>query len=125
MTQTFADYVASRPEAEAQQQSVKNYTEMLCEALIQDYHAYGARMGYKQTCNIEYSVQEAKKYLKVWMSMDGHRSIHAFIDKKTGEVFKPASVKAPAKGARFNLLRDESRELCFERADWSGSYLYR
>ena len=125
MTQTFADYVASRPEAEAQQQSVKNYTEMLCEALVQDYKSYAARGGFSNSEPPEYSIQEAKKYLKVWMRDGSHRSIHAFIDKKTGEVFKPASVKAPAKGARFNLLRDESRELCFERADWAGGYLYR
>ena len=125
MTQTFADYVASLPEKEAQQQSVKNYTEMLCEALVQDYKSYAARGGFSNSEPPEYSIQEAKKYLKVWMRDGSHRSIHAFIDKKTGEVFKPASVKAPAKGARFNLLRDESRELCFERADWAGGYLYR
>ena len=98
---------------------------MLCEALVQDYQAYGARMGYKPEADIQYSVQEAKKYLKVWMSQYGHRSIHAFIDKNTGFVYKPASVKAPAKGARYALLSDVSREECFARADWSGSYLYR
>ena len=35
----------------------------------------------------------------------GSRSVHAFIDKKTGEVYKPASFKAPAKHVRYNLLR--------------------
>jgi hypothetical protein len=54
----------------------------------------------------------------------GSRSVHAFVDKKTGDVFKPASFKAPAKIVRYNLLRIESREQCFERADWAGGYLY-
>jgi len=39
-------------------------------------------------------------------------------------VYKPASWKAPAKHERFNLLVIQSREECFERADWAGSFLY-
>ena len=59
------------------------------------------------------------------MYINGQRdSIHAFIDKKTGDVFKPASFKAPAKGVRYNMLNMKSRQEMFERADWAGSYLY-
>ena len=54
----------------------------------------------------------------------GSESVHAFVDKKTGEVYKPASFKAPAKIVRYNLLMIESREECFARADWAGGYLY-
>ena len=46
------------------------------------------------------------------------------VDKKTGEVYKPASVKAPAKGVRYNMLLINSREEMFRRADWAGGYLY-
>jgi hypothetical protein len=52
------------------------------------------------------------------------RSIHAFIDKKTGDVYKPASIKAPAKGIRYNLLLIKDREWLLENADWAGGYLY-
>lgn len=31
-------------------------------------------------------------------------SIYAFIDKETGDIFKPASWKAPAKGVRGNVF---------------------
>jgi hypothetical protein len=59
------------------------------------------------------------------MCIDGRRdSIHAFIDKKTGEVYKPASLKAPAKGVRYDLRIIEQREWLFENADWAGGYLY-
>ena len=51
-------------------------------------------------------------------------SIHAFVDKKTGEVYKPASTKAPAKGVRFRILDEASREDMLSRAGWSGGYLY-
>ena len=52
----------------------------------------------------------------------GSRSVHAFIDKKTGEVYKPASFKAPAKHVRYNLLSEISREECYARCDWAGGY---
>jgi len=46
-----------------------------------------------------------RKYHKVFMHIGDRRdSIHAFIDKKTGSVYKPANVKAPAKGERYNVL---------------------
>jgi len=52
------------------------------------------------------------------------RSVHAFVDKKTGEVYKPASFKAPAKIVRFNLCLIKDREWLLENADWAGEYLY-
>jgi hypothetical protein len=52
-------------------------------------------------------------------------SVHAFIDRKTGEVYKAASYKAPAKGVRFDLRLIEQREWLFENATWHGSYLYK
>jgi hypothetical protein len=55
---------------------------------------------------------------------DSSRSVHAFVDKKTGEVYKPASFKSPAKHVRFNLLMEKSREFLFENCDWAGGYLY-
>jgi len=54
----------------------------------------------------------------------GSRSVHAFVDKKTGEVYKPASFKAPAKIVRYNLLLIKDREWLLENADWAGGYLY-
>ena len=115
----FADFVASRPAAEQQQADVRKYTEVLVEALLTDF---------RRTSNLNYSytIEEARKFLKVWMHTEGgQRSIHAFIDKKTGDVYKPATTKAPAKGVRYNLLDEASREEMLSRAGWSGGYLYR
>jgi hypothetical protein len=52
------------------------------------------------------------------------RSVHAFIEKKTGEIYKSASWKSPAKGVRYDLRIIEQREWVLSNADWSGSYLY-
>ena len=53
------------------------------------------------------------------------KHVHAFVDKKTGDVFLPAGWNAPAKGARFNLF--ENKEALFEGVMRRphGGYLYR
>ena len=35
------------------------------------------------------------------------------------------SHKSPAKGVRYNLLEEESRDNCLKYADWAGGYLYK
>ena len=55
----------------------------------------------------------------------GSRSVHAFVDKKTGELYKSASFKAPAKGVRFDLRIISQREDVLENCDWAGCYLYQ
>ena len=53
------------------------------------------------------------------------KHVHGFVDKKTGDVFLPASWNAPAKGARFNLF--QNKEALFEGVMRRphGGYLYR
>jgi hypothetical protein len=76
-------------------------------------------------CPIDYKVETGKKYHKVILiDGGGSRSVHAFIDKQTGGVFKSASWRSPAKGERYNLLLIKDREWLFESADWAGGYLY-
>jgi len=76
-------------------------------------------------CSIDYQVETGKKYHKVvFIDGGGSRSVHAFIDKQTGEVYKSASWKSPAKGVRFDLRLIEDREYLLQNADWAGGYLY-
>lgn len=115
MPTTFADYAATQDARNTIYLNVVKYGLMLCDALQQD-----APDGYTYELN-----SDGRKYHKVFMCINGCRdSIHAFIDKKTGSVYKPASIKAPAKGERYNVLIIESRERMFEKATWHGSYLY-
>ena len=110
----FSDFVASKPSANQAEADVLRYTEMLMEALTID-----------APDDYAYAIDGGRKFHKVWMSTEsGNRSIHAFVDKKTGEVYKAASTKAPAKGVRYNLLNPISREQMFERAGWNNGYLY-
>ena len=123
---TFADYVATQDARNTIQLNVRKYTLMLCEALEQNFKSrnHGKVGGYDAPV-YKFYIESGRKYHKIIMETDsGSRSVHAFVDKKTGEVYKPASFKAPAKIVRYNLLSIESREKCFERADWAGGYLY-
>jgi hypothetical protein len=120
MTATFTDYVAQKDAQNTIQLNVTKYGLMLCDALQQNYQRQ-----YPNGRNYSYALISGRKYHKVMQCVDGQtQSVHAFIDKKTGEVYKAASYKAPAKGVRFNLLIIKEREFVLENCDWAGSYLY-
>ena len=74
--------------------------------------------------NLQY--QESNDY---YNRPAGYRagSVHAFVDKQTGQVYKPASWKAPAKKhVRFDFRLIKDREFLFnpKNVDWAGGYLY-
>ena len=52
-------------------------------------------------------MSDGRRYIRIDSIADGgrgQRSVWAFIDKKTGDILKPAGYKAPAKHARGNLF---------------------
>jgi hypothetical protein len=125
--------------------SVLRNTYLLIEALKQNYVCSAIRGHYRAIkqgenvmyhenaadklksgdCSIDYVIDSGKKYHKiVFIDGGGQRSVHAFVDKQTGEVYKSASWKAPAKGVRFDLRLIEDREYLLQNADWAGGYLY-
>lgn len=81
---------------------------------------------------IRFYIVESRKYLRIEKETGVNhddsitqKSIHAFVDKNTGEVYKAASWKSPAKGVRYNLMNETSRENCYRNATWCGGYLYK
>ena len=82
-------------------------------------------------CDYEFVIETGRKYHKIVMLIHNSaspngtsRSVHAFVDKQTGEVYKSASWKSPAKGVRYDLRLIKDREYLLMKADWAGSYLY-
>ena len=119
--ETFAEFCASADARNTIQLNVRKYTLMLCDALLDNFK----RRNGGGTSDYKFYIESGRKYHKIIMETGaGSRSVHAFVDKKTGEVYKPASFKAPAKHVRFNLLLIKDREWLLENADWAGSYLY-
>tara|TARA_B100000073_G_scaffold71473_1_gene53146 strand:+ start:205 stop:573 length:369 start_codon:yes stop_codon:yes gene_type:complete len=118
---TFAQQIAQQDALNTIQLNVRKWTLMLCDALLDNFKSRngGGSSDYK------FYIESGRKYHKIIMETGaGSRSVHAFVDKKTGEVYKPASFKAPAKHVRFNLLLIKDREWLYENADWAGGYLY-
>ena len=121
MTKTsFSDYVATQDARNTIELNVRKHTLTLCDCLEDDF-----KQNHPNSDPYKFYIESGRKYHKIIMETGGNSSsVHAFVDKKTGEVYKPASFKAPAKIVRFNLLEIASREQCFARADWAGGYLY-
>jgi hypothetical protein len=67
--------------------------------------------------------QGSRKYLKE--GQEPSRSVHAFVDAMTGDLLMPAGWKAPAKGARGNILDEAQRATIVAGADRFGGYLYK
>jgi len=151
MTTTFVDYAAAAEARKDIATAVLGHTYALCEALRQNYidssiklHQHNLTEYGGDRCDVSYAPyhveqieklkqgicdydfypETGRKYHKIIMNANGSRSVHAFVDKKTGEVYKSASWKAPAKGVRYDLRIIEQREWLLENADWASSYLY-
>jgi hypothetical protein len=150
MTATFADYAAQQDARNTIQLNVTKWTLMLCDALKQNYIDYsikhhqrslerGESIDYNNSritdlkngeCDYEFIIESGRKYHKIIMVIDNgpdrspSRSVHAFIEKKTGQIYKSSSWKSPAKGVRYDLRLIEQREWLLENASWCGGYLY-
>ena len=78
---------------------------------------------YIKVFNLQY--QEANEY---YNRKGGYRqgSVTAFIDRSTGQVYKPASWRAPAKHVRYDLRLIKDREFLHnsKNTDWAGGHLY-
>ena len=96
---------------------VLDWTKELVTRLQEDYDRQYKNSS--QPC--KFSITTGRKYHKI---LDRKGSVHAFVNKQTGEVFKPASWNAPAKHVRYDLRSIKQRRVCFSNADWAGSYLY-
>ena len=117
----LADFAAQQDARNTIQLNVRKWTLMLCDALLDNFK----RRNNGGTSDYKFYIEEGRKYHKIIMETGaGSRSVHAFVDKKTGDVYKAASFKAPAKHVRFNLCIISDREWLLANADWAGGYLY-
>jgi len=154
MTTTFAEYSAQQDARNTIQLNVTKWCYMLIDALKDNFREYSIRGHERSIlnaaapeqdpnsatyqyhlhkivelksgkCDIDYEIESGKKYHKIIMiDGGGSRSVHCFIDKQTGEVYKSASWKSPAKGIRYDLRLIKDREWLLAHADWAGGYLY-
>ena len=137
------------------QERVLEWTEQLCESLAENYKQYHVRTlkgnlsgnypeyAKKQLDELEngtanlmkFRIQEGRKYYKIiqqnfetYNDFNDYRdgSVHAFVDKNTGEVYMAASWRAPAKHVRYDMRIINERNYVHNpfNCDWAGGYLY-
>ena len=85
-----------------------------------------------------FKVYSGKKYYKIvqqqFETWEGSKyygqyrdaSVHAFVDKKTGQIYKPAGWAKPAKHVRFDMRIISERNFVHnpDNTGWAGGYLY-
>ena len=144
MTTSFADYCATADARAAIAANVEEWCQMLCLALEHNFIDQAIRRqkffaandssdftndrieAIKNGDHYKFVVESGRKYHKIVQTdKGGCQSVHAFVDKKTGELYKAASFKAPAKGVRYDLRLITDREFVFKNCDWAGGYLYK
>jgi len=134
---------------------ILEWTEQLCEALAENYKRYHYRamtqdptfadgifakkqikeMNEGTAKLMRFRIQHGKKYLKIitqefdtYNDINEYRdgSVHAFVDKQTGQIYKPAGWRGPAKHVRYDLRNRKSREFVLnpDNLSWSGGWLY-
>ena len=136
---------------------IKDYTNLYCEAITENYRLYHIdsmeRMVASEpdssypseelkriqngTANLmKFEIREGKKYYKIvqvefdtFQNRNEYKdsSVHSFVDKNTGNVYKPASWKAPhTKHVRFTFQKPEHIRFLLTpmNVDWAGGYLY-
>ena len=136
-----------------QKVNVLKWTEKLCRCLEQQYRDYSLRtivnnqnkadkpdpylqekvnqIESGEDDRISFFIENGRKYYKVclrWKQVNRQFkddiSVHCFVDKLSGEVYKPAGWKQPAKHVRFNMSDDIDRAKLYNVCDWAGGYLY-
>jgi len=130
---------------------ILDWTETYCESLMENYKQHSVRMyesstsdySKKQLENVKngtanltkFVIKNGRKYYKImehefdtFRDRNEYREggVHAFVDKNTGEVYKPASYNAPAKHVRYDLrvINDRVKLHDPRYTGWSGGYLY-
>jgi hypothetical protein len=110
----------------APQFSTLHTVEELVEVLNNEWKVNSIESGH--SCYYQVEAKVGRKYTKLMTYLvsggvrQRGRSAYMFVDNTTGACYKPASVKAPAKGIRcyIDQLADHP-----EACDQYGSFLYR
>ena len=100
-------------------QKIEKWVWQLCRSLEQNY-----QLRYPNyNTSVTFTMQFGRKYIKV---IQDNSSVHSFIDRNTGQVYKPASYKSPAKHVRYDLriISDRAKLHDPKYTDWAGGYLY-
>ena len=118
------------------EKQTKLYCDMLYRAMARWQNTQAKNIQNAITWETKYIYETGRKYFKVikveeaFTSKNGvkhpsHTCVEAFIDRQTGDLYKPASYKKPAKGVRYNLRDQKSLISLYQNLDPFGGHLYK
>ena len=132
-------------------QKIEKWVWQYCRSLEENYKQHSIRMSSNYTSDYSkqqlesikngtanltnFVIKNGRKYYKIMQRefdtfQDRNEwregSVHAFVDKNTGEVYKPASYNSPAKHVRYDLriINDRAKLHDPNYTGWAGGYLY-
>ena len=90
-------------------------------ANLMKFKVYSGKRYYK-IVQQEFETWEKSRYYGQYRDS----SVHCFVDKETGDVYKPASWSAPAKHIRFTFQNVDHLKFLLnpDNVGWAGGYLY-
>ena len=136
MTLTATPTIAVFPEEKLTlDQKIEKWVWQLCRSLEQNYQSKYPNRVIPDVVRVKFRMELGRKYWKIiqqdydtFRDRNEYRdgSVHAFVDKNTGEVYKPASWKSPAKIVRYDMRLIKDREYILNpiNCTWAGGYLY-
>ena len=85
------------------------------------FKVYSGKRYYK-IVQQEFETWEKSKYYGQYRDS----SVHCFVDKETGDVYKAASWRSPAKHIRFSFQNEADIKFLLnpDNVDWASGYLY-
>ena len=126
-TNTYADTLTA---------NYKLYHVRSLESMTSDYSQRQLEDVKNGTANLmRFVIKNGRKYYKImqhdfdtFLDRNEYKEgcVHAFVDKNTGEVYKPASYNSPAKYVRYDMRIINQREQLHNPffTGWAGGYLY-
>ena len=129
MTKTIPTIAVFPEERLTLDQKIEKWVYEYCGSLEENYQQQYPNSRRSK----EFKMQLGRKYWKISMwdvASDGvnfrTEGVHAFVDRNTGQVYKPASYKSPAKHVRYDmrLIKDRANLHNPNFTDWAGGYLY-
>jgi|TARA_Y100000287_G_scaffold161581_1_gene141084 hypothetical protein len=151
---TITTLTTQELETKTLEQRVLEWTNAYVNALTENYKQYRINMHSRNILNpradlsdyakqqlkgiedgteklMQFRIKSGKKYYKI-VQCDFRNGVYqsgsvtAFVDKKTGQVYKPASWKSPAKHVRFDMRIINERNYIHNpiNTDWAGGHLY-
>jgi len=82
--------------------TIQDYVDEIKKASDADWQKHG----YDMTKAPTFSIMSGSKFHKIVVTTWGSQSVHCFVEKESGDIYKAATWNAPAKHVRGNINED-------------------